>query len=291
MAKRKFGRVSLISQLNIFRLVYRLTLFLVAGGLYAWYKITNIQIFNNIWVGFWILLVIVVLLAVEMIERFFPVKTSSMGSQKQFKRNYLPSGQDKPILQSWKATMTVVISWVALNLVFGVLYFFKIFDSGAMMLIALFYAVSDMICILFFCPFQTWMMHNRCCGTCRIYNWDFIMMATPLVSLLVIPGHFNVFNNMQWEWAQWYIIFNPFIYILVGLSLALFIRWEVTYRRHPERFSDKTNMNIRCVNCKEKLCAHKKQLQVLLRESGKLIRGFYDAESVIKEDENDKEGS
>ena len=284
MAKRKIGRISLISQLNIFRLFYRLMLLLVGTGLYIYYRITNTPIFNNLIIGFSILIIITVLFAFEMIERFFPVSTSSMGSQKQFKRNYLPSGEKEPQLQSWKATMIVIISWVALNLTFGILYFLNIFDAGIMMIIALFYGISDMICILFFCPFQTWMMHNRCCGTCRIYNWDFLMMTTPLIALF-FPYRFDVWTQ-TWQQVPWIICLNPFIFILVGLSVGLFIRWEVTYRLHPERFSDKTNMNIRCVNCKEKLCAHKKQLQVLLRESGKLIRGFYDAEGVIKENES-----
>ena len=172
MAKRKLGRISLISQLNIFRLVYRSALFLAAAGLYIFYRITGTTIFNQYVVGFPILAVITILLAVEMIERFFPVATSSMGSQKQFKRNYLPSGETEPKLQPWKSTMIVIISWVALNGTLCLLYFLNILDVGAVMLIALFYSISDMICILFFCPFQTWMMHNRCCGTCRIYNWD-----------------------------------------------------------------------------------------------------------------------
>ena len=32
---------------------------------------------------------------------------------------------------------------------------------------------------------------------------------------------------------------------------------------HPERFSEKTNEYLRCANCTEKLCVHKKQLKSL----------------------------
>lgn len=274
---KKRSRVSLISQLNIFRLAYRSALFLTAIGFYIYYKVTQTNIFNQSWVGFIVLGVITVLLLFEMVERFFPVSTSSMGSQKQFKRNYMPSGETKPVLQSWQRTMVVVLSWVALNLAIGTLYFLNIIDSGAMMLVALFYSVSDMICILFFCPFQTWMMKNRCCGTCRIYNWDFMMMTTPLI-FLFIPVYFNVFTG-AFEMRPVITAANPLIMVLVGTSFALFLRWEITYKLHPERFSDKTNMAIRCVNCKEKLCLHKKQLQVLLKDSKKLIKGFYDPET------------
>ena len=92
-------------------------------------------------------------------------------------------------------------------------------------------------------PFQTWFMKNRCCTTCRIYNWDFAMMFTPLV---FIPSLYT--------------------YSLLGFALALLIRWEVTYRLHPERFSPATNRYLSCANCKEKLCSHKKQLRGFLKK-------------------------
>ena len=99
------------------------------------------------------------------------------------------------------------------------------------------------ICILFFCPFQTWFMKNKCCGSCRIYNWDYAMMFTPL---------FFVRENYAWS--------------LLVLSIALLVRWEVTFYLHPERFSENTNEYLMCRNCTERLCAHKKQLSTLRRE-------------------------
>ena len=122
-----------------------------------------------------------IIFVIEMVLRFFPSSIESMGCQKQFSKNYKPTGREEVRLQSWKRTAVVLASWVALNAVFGALYLTGVFDSGMMLLIALAYSVCDMICILFFCPFQTWMMKNRCCVTCRIYNWDFAMMFTPLI--------------------------------------------------------------------------------------------------------------
>lgn len=75
---------------------------------------------------------------------------------------------------------------------------------------------------------------------------------------------------------------NPFALTLVITSLALLLKWEITYHNHPERFSDKTNLSIRCENCEEKLCAHKKQLQRLLMKSRALLREKLN----IKEKEN-----
>ena len=257
---KKQRRISLISKLNFVRLFYRSALLVGLLVYYILFRVYDIPFFDYsnaltlIVVGF-----ITLSFVGEMIERFIPSRTASMGSQKQHKRNYVPSGEEKPVLQSWKRTLLVVTSWVLLNATFGVLYFFDIFDQGILMIIALMCSVSDMICILFFCPFQTWMMHNRCCTTCRIYNWDFAMMFTPLIFLLV-----DKVNDK-------YVI-NPFAFILVLTSLVLLIKWEITYHIHPERFSDTTNLSIRCEHCEEKLCSHKKQLQKLLKKGRELLK-------------------
>lgn len=180
----------------------------------------------------------------EMFLRFFPASLESMGCQKQFKRSFEPvEGASDPLNQSWKRTALVVAVWLALNAVIGALFLAGIIDRGVLILIAIAYSVCDIICILFFCPFQTWFMKNRCCATCRIYNWDFAMMFTPLV---FIPS--------------WYT------YSLLGCALALLLRWEITYRLHPERFSTETNKCLDCSRCKEKLCSHKKQLQSFLKK-------------------------
>lgn len=48
---------------------------------------------------------------------------------------------------------------------------------------------------------------------------------------------------------------------LLLMSLVILIHWEITYKRHPERFSERTNESLRCQNCTEKLCRHKVQLK------------------------------
>lgn len=260
-------KISIISKLNYIRLFYRGSLFLVLSIYYVLSRIYGFPFFDYSKPLTYIALGVITLSFVgEMIERFIPSKTSSMGSQKQFKQNYLPSGERSPKLQSWKITLLVFLSWISLNAIFGVLYFINIFDQGIIVLISVFYSICDMICILFFCPFQTWIMHNRCCTTCRIYNWDFAMMFTPLLFIIVTKTE------------NGYLV-NPFAVILVATSLALLIKWEITYRRHPERFSDETNMSLRCINCKEKLCAHKKQLQKLIAKSRELLKQKFNKEN------------
>ena len=182
--------------------------------------------------------------ALEIFLRLFPSKIESPGCQKQFKKNYIPiNTTQKPQIQSWKRTFFAFLSWIVLNGIIGVLYFIGIITQEILILISLAYGVCDMICILFFCPFQTWIMKNRCCTTCRIYNWDFAMMFTPFI---FIPN-----------WYTW---------SLLALSLILLLRWEISIKRHPERFATNTNEYIACKNCTEKLCCHKKQLQGFIKK-------------------------
>ena len=60
---------------------------------------------------------------------------------------------------------------------------------------------------------------------------------------------------------------NPFYLSILGCAVLLLIRWEITYKLHPERFSEATNASLSCANCTEKLCHHKKQLKDFLNEN------------------------
>ncbi len=236
--KTKRKKLTTICLLHYVKLVYRSLLFILAGVAYVISRVKNTnEQFGGFEDNYVLLGIIWLVYAVEMACRFFPSRLESMGCGKQFKKNYKPMGDSDPKLQSWKRTLAVILSWVVLNGAIGLLYYLDVIDDGILILISLAYAVCDMICILFFCPFQTWFMKNRCCTVCRIYNWDFAMMFTPLI---FIP--------------------NVYTWSLLFMSLLLLLRWEVTLLRHPERFSDRTNACLKCENCEEKLCHHKKQL-------------------------------
>ena len=238
------NKLTSTTTLHYFKLVLRSILFVGALALY----VMNIAISKEFAIYFyWLLTGIWVLYAVEIFLRFFPSKLESPGCQKQFKKNYFPiKTTDSPKLQSWHKTFAVFLSWIILNGIIGILYFSGILNEEMLIIISLAYGVCDMICILFFCPFQTWIMKNKCCTTCRIYNWDFAMMFTPFV-------------------------FIPHVYTwtLLGLSLILLMRWEVGLKKHPERFAKNTNAYISCAHCTEKLCQHKKQLHRLILKRNK----------------------
>ena len=99
-------------------------------------------------------------------------RLESPGCQKQFAKNYIRSGSTEIAIEDNNATVLVALIWIVFNGVFGALHMAGFLDDGEMLLLCAAYSVCDMICILFFCPFQSWFMKNKCCGTCRIYNWD-----------------------------------------------------------------------------------------------------------------------
>lgn len=239
-------KISAISSLHYIKLAFRALLFLAVAAAYFLSRYKGSPIYGSMEKSTPLLTFVWIVFAVEMVLRFFPSKLESMGCQKQFKRNYIPKSDADRTARKHEAgggLVSVILFWVSLNGIIGALYIKGIIDEGALLLIALFYSVCDMICILFFCPFQTWMMKNKCCGSCRIYNWDYAMMFTPFI-----------------------FIDNPYARSLLFLSLLLLAKWELAYYFHPERFSEKTNKSLECCECREKLCQHKKQLQSFLRE-------------------------
>ncbi len=243
MSKRK--KLSLISRMHFFKLVFRSLLFLAALAVYIIRRVQGKPLsFDFITDRPVILVIIAVVFITEMLFRFFPSGLESMGCQKQFAKNFIPTDVPSPTRSTWRSTLAVALVWLLLNGLIGAAYFIGWIDKGILLLICLFYSVCDMICILFFCPFQTWMMKNKCCGSCRIYNWDYAMMFTPLV---FIPSLYT--------------------YSLLGAALLLLIVWELAALLHPERFSEETNDCLSCKNCKEKLCHHKKQLRGFLKKN------------------------
>ena len=235
--------VSPISWLHLVKLILRALLLVGMTVLYILDRLHVLDTQTLLAKFLFVPIIVWVFFVVEMLLRFFPSRLESMGCQKQFARNFEPTGEEIPENQSWKTTALVAGVWLLLNGVIGLLYFLGVYDYPVLVIISLVFSMCDIICILYFCPFQTWFMKNRCCTTCRIYNWDFAMMFTPLV---FIP--------------------SVYTYSLLGCAVLLLLRWEITYKLHPERFSPKTNKCLDCKNCKEKLCSHKTQLRSFIKK-------------------------
>ena len=181
---------------------------------------------------------------VMMVMHLFPNKKLSMALKKNKEENYvevpgylehelLKFVQDQNI-KAWK----VMLLCLCFNAIWGFLYLFEVIDNADLLMLTVFYFLCDYICILFFCPFQTYIMKNKCCVNCRIYDWGHFMMFTPM---LFIKNFFS-----------WSLLFT---------SLVVLIRWEIVYAKHPQRFWSGSNQTLQCASCKDKTCQIKGRLK------------------------------
>lgn len=175
---------------------------------------------------------------VDMIQQIIPVKSKiALGSQKLFANRFKPIREKinrkalkDYIISTTNSAYMVMILWVLLVAGIGALYFFGIIGKIGLFMLSVVFYVCDLICVLIWCPFRL-IMKNKCCTTCRIFNWDHFMMFSPLVFM---GGFFGL---------------SLFIMSLI----ALFV-WELAVMLYPERFWEMTNVSLKCSECTDKLC-------------------------------------
>lgn len=179
-----------------------------------------------------------VIWVIDMFLQIVPVKnTVALGSQKLFANRFRPI-RDKVNYQALKAYVTsttkaaykVFILWGVLIAIIGVLYGCNVIGRTGLFMISVCFYVCDLICVLIWCPFRL-IMKNKCCTTCRIFNWDHLMMFSPLIFV----GGFYAMS-------------------LVVLSFLAWLVWEVCIMMYPERFWEVTNVALKCSECTDKLC-------------------------------------
>ena len=124
----------------------------------------------------------------------------------------------------------VFILWCALITAIGLLYRFDIINKMWLFMISVSFYVCDLICVLIWCPFRL-MMKTRCCTTCRIFNWDHLMMFSPLIFM----GGFFAISLFVVAFIAWLV-------------------WELCVAIYPERFWDESNQALKCSECTDKLC-------------------------------------
>ena len=174
----------------------------------------------------------------DMILQIIPIKNKvPLGSQKLFANRFKPIREKinyealrTYIVATTKAAYKVFLLWCALIAAIGVLYGTGIIGKHMLFLISVCFYVCDLICVLVWCPFRL-LMRTRCCTTCRIFNWDHLMMFSPLIFM----GGFYAIS-------------------LVVLSLLAWLVWEICIIVYPERFWDKSNAALKCSECTDKLC-------------------------------------
>ena len=124
---------------------------------------------------------------VDMILQLCPSRNYwPLGSQKFLKTCFEPilgriraEGLLRYIKKCNRDTLLIGLIWLGLTLCLGALYFTGVIDRGALLLITTVFYLCDLICVLFWCPFRVWLMKNRCCTTCRIFNWDHMISYFP----------------------------------------------------------------------------------------------------------------
>ena len=179
---------------------------------------------------------------IMMIRHLFPAEFVTMALKKEKRKEYNenPLYDKTELFQFVKEqnirAWTVMLIWLSFNAVFAALYLFGVIGKADLLMLTVFYFLSDYICILFYCPFQTFIMKNKCCVNCRIYDWGHFMMFTPM---LFIKNFFS-----------WSLFFT---------SLVVLIKWEIVYSKHPERFWYGSNKSLQCANCKDRTCRLKKK--------------------------------
>ena len=227
---RKIYFIKLIFRIII--LISSLVLFFVAPEQFnivnGWNFFKSFSVFHILWV-LWIF---------DMVTQLMPVKNIALGSQKFFKEKFRPAlnkilDWDKLkdyIIKTNKAAGRVMLVWAMFIAVLCALKVFGVVKNEHLFLVSVAFYVCDLICVLIWCPFRL-MLGNKCCTTCRIFNWDHLMMFTPM---LFVGSFFSI--------------------SLLVFSIIDFIIWELYIYLHPERFWEHSNMALKCSECTDKLC-------------------------------------
>ena len=190
----------------------------------------------------------------NMISQMLPdFRRITMGSRKNFAKHFQPvENYDKLEMYQWVqknnlGAIWTLLVWLGLNGIIGALFVFDIIGIKELVLISAAFYVCDLICVVIWCPFQRFLIKNRCCVNCRIFNWGYFMIFTPMV-----------------------FIRNFFTWSLFFTAVVLLIRWEVTLVRYPERFWEGSNKVLKCENCQDKIC--KQKGMKIFDEQGHIIK-------------------
>ena len=176
---------------------------------------------------------------VDMLVQLVYVKNHvPLGSQKLFRQRYLPvrGNFDAHALRDYirrrtKSAYQVFMIYALGITALGVLKKVGVLNDIALLVICVFFYVCDLICVLIWCPFRIF-MKTRCCTECRIFNWDHLMMFSPL---LFVDGFYAK--------------------SLLVMAVVVFILWEYRIMAYPERFWEGSNEALKCSSCTDKLCS------------------------------------
>ena len=226
------------------KLVIRVMLFLSVFAIYIYDKDLMLQLaYQPLHMGITFLHILWFIFMFMMIKHLFPKEPFTMALLKREEKKYVPVEnysrlelleyvQDQN-RKAWK----VMLVWLVGNGIVGMLYAFSIIGKADLFMLTVFYFLCDYICILFYCPFQSHIMKNKCCVNCRIYDWGHFMMFTPMIMIK--------------SFYTWSLFF---------MACIVLVHWELVYAKHPERFYSGSNQILKCQNCKDKTCQIKNKI-------------------------------
>ena len=223
--------------------IFRLCIFFSVFALYLFDKDLMYQLATQpIQMGVNLLHILWLIFMVMMLAHLFPNEHLPMAMRKSCQQHYHPQEHKEIELLRFVQTQNVrawmvMLVWLFGNGVVGLLYLMKVLVTADLLMLTVFFYLCDYICILFFCPFQTFTMKNKCCVNCRIYDWGHFMMFTPML-----------------------FICNFFSWSLFFTSAVVLIHWEVVYAKHPERFWSGSNKTLQCAHCQDKTCQYKRAI-------------------------------
>lgn len=229
--------LSKVTRRYILEFLFRLTVFLLIGWVYL---ARPDRLDFTAPVLSWPLMLLWAAVLVSMLSQLNANSGLTTGCLKQYPGRFdpVPDYDPRELARTvrWqnRGAVRVAAVWLAVNLCFGLLYHGGMLKAPSLVLLCALAYLCDLVCVLFFCPFQFFLMHNRCCVNCRIFAWGSWMMAAPL---MCVP-----------HWYSW---------SLFGTGLVVLWVWEVRFRRYPERFWYGSNRNLQCASCREQLCRYK----------------------------------
>ena len=227
------------------KLCIRIAIFLGTLSIYLIHKDWLVDFMTqSIAMGITPLHVLWLVFLVMMLYHLFPHEKLSMALRKAKKEVYVEVADYSEwellryVQDQNRKAWIVMLVWLAGNSVIGALHLIGVLDVSDLLMISVFFFLCDYICILFYCPFQSCIMGNKCCVNCRIFDWGHFMMFTPML-----------FIKSFYSWS------------LFVTSFVVLIHWEIIYAKHPERFWSGSNQVLQCRNCKDKTC----QIKNLIR--------------------------
>ena len=191
------------------------------------YGIFSLKVYHILWF----------LTVLVLIKRLIPRMNPKINLGKIYARNYIQVGADsnakqKKLIDYIKkmnfGAVRSAVYWTLLVLDIGFWYISGLLDPVWLIIIVIFFIFMDQFCITVWCPFKA-IIQNKCCSTCRINNWGYLMAFSPLI-----------FIHSFWT------------YSILFLSVIIFVQWEYLYYKHPERFYELYNTRLMCKNCANK---------------------------------------